>query len=237
MIAIIPARGGSKGLPGKNIKELNGKPLIAYTIEAAKQADCIDKAIVSTDDEAIAATAQKYGAEVPFVRPHELASDTSSAIDVYLHAIDFLEKKNGTTISKFMVLLPTAPFRTNRHIDEAYELYCKEKAQTLISVTEAETPPGWYLTKNEHDRIQNAGFGKELTVMGNRQINQAYYIPNGAIYILDTALLKTQRTYYSDNTVPYIMAHGESVDIDTMADFEYAKYLMLNVENNSYKLR
>ena len=112
MIAFIPARGGSKGVLGKNIKEICGKPLIAYTIEAAKKAKGVDRVIVTTDDEAIAAVAREYGAEVPFMRPAELSSDTASAIDVYLHATEFVMNETGEQIDKFMVLLPTVPLRT-----------------------------------------------------------------------------------------------------------------------------
>ena len=123
MLAIIPARGGSKGLPGKNIKNLCGKPLISYTINAALSATCIDKVIVSTDDESIAQIAVDNGAEVPFIRPSEIATDTASAVDVYLHAIDFMNTKKDREIKKFIVLLPTVPFRTAKHIDEAYNLF------------------------------------------------------------------------------------------------------------------
>ena len=127
MIALIPARGGSKGLPGKNIKNLCGKPLIAHTIGAALNASGIDRVVVTTDSEEIAEIAKQYGAEVPFLRPEELAGDTSSAVDVYLHAVDFLQKESGQEIQKFMVLLPTAPLRGSENIEQAlkefYEMY------------------------------------------------------------------------------------------------------------------
>ena len=136
MIAFIPARGGSKGVPGKNIKEICGKPLIAWTIEAALKADCIDRVIVTTDDEAIARVAKEYGAEVPFMRPAELSSDTASAIDVYLHATEFVMNETGEKIDKFMVLLPTVPLRTEKHIDEAFNQFKADGATTLISFAE-----------------------------------------------------------------------------------------------------
>ena len=119
MIALIPARGGSKGLPGKNIKSLCGKPLIAYTIQAALNASGINQVVVTTDSEEISEISRQYGAEVPFLRPKEHAEDTSSAVDVYLHAIDFLQKKTGKEIQKFMVLLPTAPLREAKDIEQA----------------------------------------------------------------------------------------------------------------------
>lgn len=225
MIAIIPARGGSKGVPGKNIKEICGKPLIAYTIEAAKEAKGIDRVIVTTDDEAIAAVAREYGAEVPFMRPAELSSDTASAVDVYIHAVEFLMKETGETIDKFMVLLPTVPLRTAEHIDEAIEQFKKDEATTLISFAEAEVPASWYHTTDANGRVHNAGFGKGIT-MTNRQNNETYIVPNGAIYILDYDLLKNKRTYYCDNTVAYIMSREDSIDIDYPIDFTFATCMM-----------
>ncbi len=231
MIAIIPARGGSKGVPGKNIKEICGKPLIAWTIEAALKADCIDRVIVTTDDEAIAKVAKEYGAEVPFMRPAELSSDTASAIDVYIHATEFIMNETGDKLDKFMVLLPTVPLRTEKHIDEAYQQFLADGATTLISFAEAEVPASWYHKLNEKGRVENAGFGQGIT-MTNRQNNETYIIPNGAIYILDYELLKEKRTYYCDNTVAYIMSREDSIDIDYPIDFEFAKCLMEKKHNS-----
>lgn len=225
MIAIIPARGGSKGLPGKNIKELNGKPLIAYAIEAALKSQYIERVIVSTDADDIAEVAKKYGAEVPFKRPDELSSDTASAIDVYLHAIEFIMNQNNTPIDKFMVLLPTAPMRTFEHINNAVAFFNEKQATTLISVKEADTPVTWYMNKNDEGRIANAGFGTGNAVT-NRQVNLKYFIPNGAIYILDYNLLKNNRTYYCDNTVGFEMSAEDSVDIDTLTEFKFAEMLI-----------
>lgn len=227
MIAIIPARGGSKGLPGKNIKNLCGKPLIAYTIEAALKSKGIERVIVTTDSEEIAEVAKKYGAEVPFLRPAELAGDTSSAIDVYLHAVSYLQEELGEKIDKFMVLLPTAPLRTTDNIEEAIKEFKEKKAKTLISVKEADTPISWYYQMDDKSRIKSLGLDKDKAV-SNRQENRNYYIPNGAIYILDTELLKKERTYYCENTVAYIMDGKESVDIDNELDFMMAEVLLKN---------
>lgn len=226
MIAIVPARGGSKGLPGKNIRLLNGKPLIQYTIEAALGSDCVDRVIVTTDDENIASIARQTGADVPFMRPDNLASDTVSAVDVYLHAVEFVAAESIKRISKFIVLLPTAPLRTSEHIDEAFALFQSKHADTLISVREADVPPSWYMSMNSKGCIRSAGFGIKGSLVANRQINGEYYIPNGAIYILDYDLLKKKRTYYTDNTIGYVMSRSVSVDIDTIDDFKYAEYLM-----------
>ncbi len=225
MLAMIPARGGSKGVPGKNIKEIEGKPLIAYTIEAALKAKSIDRVIVTTDSEEIAEVARKYGAEVPFMRPAYLAEDTSKAQDVYIHASEFMRDNEGMDVSKFMVLLPTAPFRTENHIDEAVKLFKDSKAETLISVTEVETPPSWMVNKDEKGFIENCGFDAD-SASGNRQGNLTHYVPNGAIYILDYELLKAEKTYYCDKTIRYEMSRDDSIDIDTMEDYEYAVYMM-----------
>ena len=230
MIAIIPARGGSKGLPGKNIKLLNGKPLIAYTIEAALKSDYIDQVIVTTDDYEIAKVAKTYGANVPFKRPHELSNDTALAIDVYLHAIEFIMHEEDKKIEKFIVLLPTAPLRTYDHINKAIEFFIKTNATTLISIKEAETPIAWYMNKNSNERIYNAGFGTGNAVT-NRQSNQKYYVPNGAIYILDYNLLKNERTYYCDNTVGFEMSAEDSIDIDTLIEFKLAEILIKEREH------
>lgn len=225
MIAIIPARGGSKGLPGKNIKNLCGKPLIAYTIEAAVKSEEIDRVVVTTDSKEIAKTAKQYNAEVPFLRPDYLAEDNASAIDVYIHAVEYMMDRYGCNMQKFVVLLPTAPLRDEKEIDNAVRMFREKKATTLISVMEAETPISWYYHMREDGSIKNAGYDKENS-MSNRQKNEKYYIPNGAIYILDYILLKNQRTYYAEDTLGYIMNRRKSVDIDTIEDFEYVEYLM-----------
>jgi CMP-N,N'-diacetyllegionaminic acid synthase len=225
MFAIIPARGGSKGLPGKNIMMLNGKPLISYTIEAAMKSKNISEVIVSTDDIKIAEISKKYGASVPFIRPDYLSGDNAGAIDVYLHAIEYLIKERNDKIDKFLVLLPTAPLRNENHIDEAIMLFEREQACSLISVCEAEIPPSWYYRVDENKRLFNAGFDQSKA-LSNRQDNYKYYIPNGAIYILDYKGLKEDRTYYSNNTIPYVMKHEDSIDIDNLIDFRFAEFLI-----------
>lgn len=225
MIAIIPARGGSKGLPGKNIKELNGKPLIAYTIEAALNAKCVDDVFVSTDDEKIAQIAKEYGAKVPFMRPKELAEDTSLAKDVYLYTVERLRDEYGYDIKNFFVLLPTAPLRDATDIDSSFDLFKNSDAETLVSIKAAPCPPTWFMQKDENERLDNAGFGKG-DIVTNRQNNQSYYIPNGAIYILNYELLKSKGTYYSINTVGFLMDDQKSVDIDYDIDFKLASIMI-----------
>lgn len=230
MIAIIPARGGSKGLPGKNIKLLNGKPLIAYTIEAALKSKYIDKVFVSTDDEEIAKIAKEYGAWVPFLRPSELATDTSQAKDTYLYVMNRLEKEYGYDKRKFMVLLPTAPLRNEKHIDEACELFKERKAETLVSMKQAPCPPSWFFEET-NGKVINANLGSGSAI-NNRQENKEYYIPNGAIYILDYDLLNEKGTYYSENTIAYKMSEKESIDIDYEFDFLLTEYIFMDDKRN-----
>lgn len=221
MIAIIPARGGSKGLPGKNIKLLNGKPLIAYTIEAALSSKFIDRVIVSTDSNQIANIAIDSGAEVPFIRPEYLSTDRSLAIDNYIYTIDRLIKGTGEKISEFIVLQPTSPLRTSNDINNAIKLFIEKNADSVISYTEETHPVFW------HKKIREDLTFKDIfeNKMSNRQdFNKTYY-PNGAIFIFKYGLIK-QKEYYSKKSYAYIMPRERSIDIDTINDFEYAEYLL-----------
>lgn len=224
MIAIIPARGGSKGLPGKNIKEFCGKPLIIYAIEAAQKAKSVSRIIVSTDDEKIAKIAKENGAEIPFLRPANLATDIALAIDNYIYTINRLNAEQNLNIQEFMVLQPTSPLRTFEDIDRAVELFYEKKADSIISVTEMPHPPVWAKRINIKGAIEEYFSGNEG--LKNRQEIEKAYIPNGAIFILKESLLKNQYTYYSDKTFPYIMPPNRSVDIDNDMDFEFAEFLM-----------
>ncbi|MDR3176000.1 MAG: acylneuraminate cytidylyltransferase family protein, partial [Desulfovibrio sp.] len=141
-LALIPARGGSKGLPGKNIKEFAGKPLIAWTITAAKEAGCVSSIVVSSEDAEILETSRRWGAETPFVRPMSLAGDTSSSMDVVFHALDYFEK-NGIYYDAVILLQPTSPLRSGRDIEEAFRIFQNTRAPACISVTPCAHPPQW----------------------------------------------------------------------------------------------
>ncbi|MEY8214500.1 MAG: acylneuraminate cytidylyltransferase family protein [Colwellia sp.] len=221
MLAIIPARGGSKGLPGKNIKPLHGKPMIAYTIEAALKASSIDRVIVSTDCEEIAKLSLEYGAEVPFIRPAVLASDKSLAIDTYLHTIDWVFESTGKKVEELAVLLPTCPLRCASDIDAAYELFDKNDVNSVVSYTEEHHPLHWHKYLNEKQQFINI-FSDRLL---NRQAERVSYYPNGAIFLFKAELLKNKK-YYDDSSVAYIMPRERSVDVDTLEDFNYLEYLM-----------
>lgn len=222
-VVIIPARGGSKGIPNKNLKELLGKPLIAYSIECAINSKYVDKVIVSTDSSEIAEVSKKYGAEVPFLRPSELATDSSPVIDTFIYTIERLEKEEGITIDQFIVLQPTSPLRTTRDLDEAIELFVNKKADSVVSYTSEEHPIYWHKYLKEDGRLEDF----MPSSISRRQDYRKTYYPNGAIYVFKKALI-LQRNYYSENTYAYIMPRNRSVDIDYQEDFDYIEYLLSN---------
>ncbi len=224
MLALIPARGGSKGLPDKNIKMLAGKPLIAHTIEAARQARRIERVVVSTNDPAIADVSRAFQAEIPFIRPASLATDSARAIDAYIYSLEKLNLGNAQPYEDCIVLLPTSPLRTAEDIDQAVDLYREKRADSIISVCEAMPPPTW-AKKIDSDGVLRDYFPLSDALLNRQQIAKAY-MPNGAIYVLKYDLLKNRGTYYSDKTFPYIMPRERSVDIDDQLDFEFAEYLL-----------
>ena len=228
MIAIIPARGGSKGIPRKNIKFLGGKPLITYTIEAALQAKSVTRVFVSTEDLEIAEIAKKYGAEIPFMRPKKLATDASSATDVYIYTIKQLEKILNKKIESFIALLPTSPLRTGRDIDRAVKIFLEKKADSVISVNEAPHPPSWFLKLNENGVLTNF-FNKTMS-MKNRQEEPKAFIPNGAIYVLKMNVIKNKKNYYTNKTYAYILPSERSIDIDNPMDFALAEILIKKLD-------
>lgn len=228
MIALIPARGGSKGLPNKNIKLLNGKPLIAYTIEAALQAKGISRVIVSTDYENIKEVALEYGAEIPFLRPNSLATDGSSSLDVFKYTINRLEEEENIVIDNFVVLQPTSPLRTSTHIDEAMTLFREKKAKAVVSYCKEYHSIFWHKKIDSNGKIVNIFEGD---FSKNRQEIQETYFPNGAIYVFDKNYIFTTKDYSTD-CYAYIMDRKNSVDIDTIDDFQYTEFLM-NLKNKN----
>ena len=223
MIAIIPARSGSKGLPGKNIKELNGDPLIAYTIKAAISCEEISRIIVSTDCSEIARVAISYGAEVPFLRPKELSTDESIAIDAYIYTLKRLEETESISFSDVIILQPTSPLRSTDNIKEAIRLYWSKSCKSLISMVESNHPPRWLLDLDKNMKILST----RLNSFKNRQEEPKKFIPNGAIFIVKKDLLM-ERKLYAIDSYAYVMSRRNSIDIDDMVDFKLAQVLMLN---------
>jgi len=223
MLAIIPARGGSKGVPKKNIRILGGKPLIQWTIEAALNSSKVDRVILSTDDEEIAEICRPLGVEIPFLRPSYLAKDESIAVDNYIYTMDRLAKEFDITEDEFTVLLPTAPFRGAEDIDNAIDMFYETRADSVISCCELEHPIEWSLKLNMNSKILDI---KNFKNLKNRQDYPLSYRPNGAIYILKKSLLKEHKTYFTKKTYAYLMTPKKSIDIDTLLDFNYAEFLI-----------
>jgi CMP-N,N'-diacetyllegionaminic acid synthase len=223
MLAIIPARAGSKGIKNKNLKLLNNKHLIEWTIIEAIKSKLISRIIVSTDSSKIAEVALKYNdVEVPFLRPKYLASNTSKAIDTYLYTIDKISKKEKKEIEEFIILLPTSPLRSYKDIDTSIKLFRKKKSFSLISFIAVDHPSEWNRSIIKGKIILK----KDNFLDNNRQKYKQEYRPNGAIYIFNYQNLKTNKTYYSDNSHAYIMDKISSVDIDDMSDFKIAELLL-----------
>ena len=221
MIAIIPARGGSKGLPGKNIKNLLGKPMIAYTIEEALKSGYITDVIISTDCKEIEKIAIEYGAKSFFLRPDYLATDNTKAIDTYLYTVDKLNKEFDFKIADFIVLQPTSPLRIVNDIDNAIKIFKDKNADSVVSYTEEHHPIWWHKYITDDGKFENI-FEEKLL---NRQEIKPSYFPNGAIFIFKYDLIK-QNQYYSDNSYSYIMPRFRSIDVDTIEDFKYIEFLM-----------
>jgi len=225
ILGLIPARGGSKGLPRKNVRPLLGKPLIAWTIEQALASKHLDRVVVSTDDEEIAEISKKYGAEVPFMRPKELARDNAKGIDVVFHAMDWF-RKNGRDrqYDLIMLLQPTSPLRTAEDIDKAVELLFFKKAKAIVSVCEVDHHPLWTNTLPDNECMKD--FIRKEIINKNRQELPAFYRLNGAIYLAYCDYLKKQKSFFGKDTFAYIMPKERSVDIDSELDLKLAEILM-----------
>ena len=224
MLVVIPARGGSKGVPGKNIKDLGGKPLIQYTIEAAKELFADNQIVVSTDSQEIKKTVEKIGLKVPFLRPESLATDTAGTYEVLLHALEHVET-NGVNPKTLILLQPTSPFRKAGHIKEAVELYnsLKSEVDMLVSVKETKANP-YYLLKEEN----NKGY-LETSKKANftrRQDCPKVWELNGAIYVINVASLKKEPMHKFEKVVKYIMNERSSQDIDDLIDFKWCEFLL-----------
>ena len=218
VLAIIPARGGSKRLPQKNSKLLHGKPLIVHSIEAAKQAEVIDEILVSTDDLDIAKIACEAGAYVPFLRPDYLSTDQASSVDVVCHAIEYLQRYKKMDFEYIVLLQPTSPLRKALHIQEAFDILEEKKGDAVISVCEVEHSPLW-INQLPEDGSMIEFISSEIKGTRSQDLPQ-YYRVNGAIYICSIPrFLKEKDFFISDNIYAYKMRTYESVDIDTMIDF------------------
>ena len=222
VLGLIPARGGSKGVPGKNIKLLGGKPLIQFTSDVALASSFLTKVIVSTDDDAIIFVAEKIGLDVPFKRPNNLAEDTSPTLPVILHALEYLESK-GEFFDAVCLLQVTSPFRTVAFLDEAIQQFIDKDTDSLVSVLEVphEFNPHWTfeLDDNQHLKIAT---GEDEIITRRQNLPKAYH-RDGSLYITKTPVLKEQNSLYG-KTISHIESPKEFyVNIDTMKDWEKAE--------------
>lgn len=227
-LALIPARAGSKGIKDKNIIDLCGKPLIAYSIESALNSKYIDRVVVSTDGENIARVAKEYGADVPFIRPKELASDTAKSIDTVIHCIKEL-KIQGQEYDYVVLLQPTQPLRQSFHIDEAIELIINEEVSDLVSICKVKEHPILMRTIDEHGRMHKL---LNTSSTQRRQDFKDFYKVNGVIYINKIDEQLNYETSLNDNSVAYIMDEKYSVDIDEVLDVEIAKLIIKELQEN-----
>jgi CMP-N,N'-diacetyllegionaminic acid synthase len=225
ILCIIPARGGSKGLAGKNVKQLAGKPLISYTIEHAKTSKYVDRVIVSTDDTIIAQVATKSGAEIPFMRPESLSGDDIGTIDVLLHGIDWMEKNEGYNFDILVQLLVTTPLRISEDIDACIEVLFRENADNVFSVTDAHRNPYFNMVeigpKGQVRLVKKGSFT-------SRQAAPPVFDMNASIYVWWKEILKKEKKLFLRKTRVYHMPKERSVDIDDAIDFQIAQMLLMD---------
>ena len=224
VLAVVPARGGSKGVPRKNIRPLAGKPLIAHTLLAAQGAGRVTRVIVSTDDPAIADTARAWGGDAPFLRPEKLSGDTAAQIDVVIHALHQAERIDGRTYDAVVLLQPTAPLRQSADIDGALQLLAESGCDSVVSYCKVEREHPYYMATIEDGRPRPiVPIPPGLTA---RQQYPPAYLRNGAIYAARRALLVEARAFAGPDTRAYIMPYWRSVNIDTQFDFALAEFLL-----------
>mgnify|MGYP000403183643 CR=1 FL=1 len=214
LLAIIAARGGSKRLPRKNVLDLHGKPMIAWSIQAGLQSKYVDRVVVTTDDEEIADVSRRYGASVPFMRPDDLSSDDATSLDVVRHAV----KSLGESYKYIILLQPTSPLRESKHIDGAVEFLMQKNADGVIGVSEVEHPVEW--TNVLSDDLSMNGFLSSDVVGKRSQDFPKRYRINGAIYLCDIEKMLYENTFFMEQgCYAYRMERESSIDVDEEVDF------------------
>lgn len=224
ILAVIPARGGSKGVPGKNKKLLNGKPLIHYSIDAALHCKYISEVLVTTDDDEIIKISKSLGANVPFKRPEHLAEDTTPTLPVLQHAIAFL-KEEGKEFDAICLLQPTSPFRPKGFLDKALKTFQEKQTDSLVSVLEVphQYNPHWTFEANEKG-ILHIATGEKQIISRRQELPKAYH-RDGSIYITKTNVIESQNSLYGQS-ISYIVSDiAYYVNIDTLEDWQQAEKL------------
>jgi CMP-N,N'-diacetyllegionaminic acid synthase len=218
VLALIPARGGSKGIPRKNIRPFCGKPLLQWSIDVALAASCVDRVVVSTDDPEIAKVALACGAEVPFLRPSELARDTSSGIDPVLHALQQLPDA-----SDVLLLQPTSPLRRVQDVEAIVAMHRKAGNDAVVSVTPNGKHPSWMFALSPEQVLEPL---MVFPYAACRQQLPPAYVLNGSLYVASRSLLEREHSFLTSNTLGYVMPLQRSVDIDTPLDWQWGEFLM-----------
>ncbi len=227
VLAIIPARGGSKGLPGKNTRLLQGIPLVGWPIKAALNSRYIDRVIVSTDDEKIAKIAQEQGADVPFLRPAEFAKDTSPSSDAIIHALNFC-KESGENYDYFVLLEPTSPLTDSADIDCALETLAKGPGFSIVGACKTGNCHPVYCATLGADNFLKPYNRDDFAKPVRRQDVDDLYFFEGSLYISDVKKYLETKTFYHESTLPYIVPHWKSLEIDTLLDFFMIEKVMEN---------
>lgn len=230
ILALVPARGGSKRLPGKNIRLLGQKPLITWSIDIVKGIPEISHVLVSTDSPEIAQIARNAGALVPWLRPSELATDKSKSVDVAVHALDWYEFKYGT-INGVLLLQPTSPFRSRETVLRGIRLFMDKKFHPIVGVSRSHTHPTW-IFKIEKEYL--SPFIVDCDISLPSQYLSPAYIINGSFYLVSPSQLRTKRSFITERTIPLIISsEREALDIDTQWDWRIAEYIVEELKSES----
>jgi len=231
-LAVIPARGGSKGLPGKNIRELCGKPLIAWSIEAGLKSKYIDEVMVTTDSEEIASVASRFGASVPFLRPPELATDTATSFDVIKHVLQFYEGNGNRKFDYLVLLEPTSPLRDAGDVDAAIErLLSNPSASSIVGICKTESQNPAFLVKKSNENFLVGYENRDMKVLRRQDISDVYFF-EGSVYVSKVDALLANKTFYHGCTSGYEVPKWKSLEIDDIDDFVMVEALMKYKENN-----
>lgn len=222
VLFVITARGGSKGVPRKNIRLLGGIPLVAYKIIAAKKCRYDKRIIVSTDDEEIARVSRDYGAEVPFLRPSQLATDSAASMDVVLHTMSWVGENDEEKYDYVCLLEPSSPFASYRDLDEAIRQIREKNADTLLGMKEAPVSTNFIHSLDDRGGLSNFYYAVKDLQSVRRQDQKKEYTMNGCMYIAKWDYLIENHMFHAKNSLPYVMQEEESIEIDTWLDFEMA---------------
>ena len=231
VLGLITARGGSKGVPGKNIKVIADKPMITWTIEAAIKSTSLSRVIVSTDDKDIAQISLQSKAEVPFMRPNILAEDDSPHIDTVIHAVEWMVTNENYNADYIMLLQPTSPMRTARDIDDAISIALEKDLGCVISVCESKSHPNFTWSISEDGSLTN--FLSKPKEYLRRQTLKPAYAQNGAIFLIRQDILLKEKTLYASTVFPYIMPQERSLEVDDSWDMYLADLIMRNMKSFS----